>query len=186
MKEGQKVICKSSRDEYGVEIDGLTVGKLYTVKYTDTSVHPPTDVVLEEIPLQLNSKNFEDYEENSDLETRVYCLLPIDSWFKERVDKITDEEWITESEKQGGVYTLQGFQIAFNTRNNIYNHFIRVISTQQNSKELGLLKIELNHTKTLLASCEKALENRGKQIENTPSKGVILKLLEYVKRNFLN
>jgi hypothetical protein len=34
-----------------------------------------------------------------------------------------------------------------------------------NTLDLGLLEIELNHTKTLLASCEKALKDRDKQSE---------------------
>ena len=33
------------------------------------------------------------------------------------------------------------------------------------SERMGLMEIELNHTKTLLASCEKALEDRDKQAE---------------------
>jgi hypothetical protein len=33
------------------------------------------------------------------------------------------------------------------------------------SETIGLMEIELRHTKTLLASCEKALENRDNQAE---------------------
>jgi hypothetical protein len=33
------------------------------------------------------------------------------------------------------------------------------------AERIGLMEIELNHTKTLLASCEKALEDRDKQAE---------------------
>jgi hypothetical protein len=35
---------------------------------------------------------------------------------------------------------------------------------------MGLMEIELRHTKTLLASCEKALEDRDKQAEKMYSK----------------
>jgi hypothetical protein len=34
---------------------------------------------------------------------------------------------------------------------------------EEASLRIGLMEIELNHTKTLLASCEKALENRDNQ-----------------------
>jgi len=33
------------------------------------------------------------------------------------------------------------------------------------AERIGLMEIELNHTKTLLTSCEKALEDRDKQAE---------------------
>ena len=33
------------------------------------------------------------------------------------------------------------------------------------AERMGLMEIELNHTKTLLTSCEKALEDRDKQAE---------------------
>ena len=36
---------------------------------------------------------------------------------------------------------------------------------KEQNLEIGLLKIELKHTKTLLASCEKALEDRDNQAE---------------------
>lgn len=49
-----------------------------------------------------------------EIETRVYCLdcqdISIDKGFAE----LTEEEWITECERQGRVYSLQGFQRAFN------------------------------------------------------------------------
>lgn len=47
-------------------------------------------------------------------ETRVYVLdtqnISIDKGFTE----LTEEEWIAECERQGRVYSLQGFEIAFN------------------------------------------------------------------------
>jgi hypothetical protein len=36
---------------------------------------------------------------------------------------------------------------------------------EEASLRIGLMEIELNHTKTLLASCEKALENRDNQAQ---------------------
>jgi hypothetical protein len=38
---------------------------------------------------------------------------------------------------------------------------------KEQNLEIGLLKIELKHTKTLLASCEKALEDRDNETFNT-------------------
>ena len=40
--------------------------------------------------------------------------------------------------------------------------------------EMGLMEIELRHTKTLLASCEKALEDRDKQDKNKYSEEEVL------------
>jgi hypothetical protein len=42
------------------------------------------------------------------------------------------------------------------------------------AERMGLMEIELNHTKTLLASCEKALEDRDKQAERMYSEEDIL------------
>jgi hypothetical protein len=65
-----------------------------------------------------------------------------------------------------------------------FNAFIAGAKWQaeQNREEIGLLLIELNHTKTLLTSCEKALEERDKQIERMYSEeevNVLLNALEY-------
>ena len=43
---------------------------------------------------------------------------------------------------------------------------------------MGLMEIELRHTKTLLASCEKALEDRDKQAERMYSEEEVLKLVD--------
>jgi hypothetical protein len=47
-------------------------------------------------------------------EIRVYVLnyqdISIDKGFSE----LTEKEWMVECERQGGVYTLEGFQCAFN------------------------------------------------------------------------
>jgi hypothetical protein len=45
------------------------------------------------------------------------------------------------------------------------------------AERIGLMEIELNHTKTLLASCEKALEDREKKAERMYSEEEVLKLL---------
>jgi len=47
------------------------------------------------------------------------------------------------------------------------NAFIKGAKLQ--AERIGLMEIELNHTKRLLASCEKALEERDKQIEERHS-----------------
>lgn len=46
-----------------------------------------------------------------EVETRVYVL---ESDFENSENKLTDEEFATLAEKIGRVYTLQGFQYAFN------------------------------------------------------------------------
>jgi hypothetical protein len=43
---------------------------------------------------------------------------------------------------------------------------------------MGLMEIELRHTKTLLASCEKALEDRDKQAERMYSEEEVLIILD--------
>jgi hypothetical protein len=43
--------------------------------------------------------------------------------------------------------------------------------------EMGLMEIELRHTKTLLASCEKALEDRDKQAERMYSEEEVYDIL---------
>jgi hypothetical protein len=48
---------------------------------------------------------------------------------------------------------------------------------EQDREEIGLLQIELNHTKTLLQSCEKALEERDNQDERRYSDEEVYYLL---------
>jgi hypothetical protein len=45
------------------------------------------------------------------------------------------------------------------------------------AERMGLMEIELRHTKTLLASCEKALEDRDKQAERMYSEEEVLELI---------
>jgi hypothetical protein len=49
------------------------------------------------------------------------------------------------------------------------------------AERIGLMEIELNHTKTLLASCEKALENRDNQAERMYSEEDIINALHSVE-----
>ncbi len=44
-----------------------------------------------------------------------------------------------------------------------------ILGAKWQAERIGLMEIELNHTKRLLASCEKALEERDKQIEESHS-----------------
>jgi hypothetical protein len=72
----------------------------------------------------------------------------------------------------------------FNSNVRDYDAFIAGAKCQdkQNREKIGLLQIELNHTKTLLASCEEALEERDKQMERMYSEeevNVLLNALEY-------
>jgi hypothetical protein len=62
--------------------------------------------------------------------------------------------------------------------------FIRGAKWQ--AERMGLMEIELRHTKTLLASCEKALEDRDKQAEKMYSEEEVLELLKkshFVEQN---
>jgi hypothetical protein len=56
------------------------------------------------------------YEEELDLqtETRFYVLDTQDISIDKGFEELTEEEWITECERQGRVYSTQGFQRAFN------------------------------------------------------------------------
>jgi hypothetical protein len=45
------------------------------------------------------------------------------------------------------------------------------------AERMGLMEIELRHTKTLLASCEKALEDRDKQAERMYTEEEVRKML---------
>ena len=49
------------------------------------------------------------------------------------------------------------------------------------AERMGLMEIELRHTKTLLASCEKALEDRDKQAERMYSEEDIINALHSVE-----
>jgi hypothetical protein len=64
-------------------------------------------------------------------EIRVYVLdcqdISINKWYED----LTQEEWINECERQGGVYTLESFQYDFNEK--IINtgiHYIRFITIE--------------------------------------------------------
>jgi hypothetical protein len=49
---------------------------------------------------------------------------------------------------------------------------------EEASLRIGLMEIELNHTKTLLASCEKALENRDNQAKRMYSEEEVKQIIE--------
>ncbi len=51
-------------------------------------------------------------------------------------------------------------------------------------KETGLIEIELNHTKTLLKSCEKALSDRDEEAQKLYSEEEVINLLENYDREF--
>jgi hypothetical protein len=69
---------------------------------------------------------------------------------------------------------------------NVYHNFYKIIIPQEEPKQetleeaslrIGLMEIELNHTKTLLASCEKALENRDNQAQRMYSEEEVKEIL---------
>ena len=47
-------------------------------------------------------------------ETRVYVIDTLNMTICKGFEELTEEEWIVESERQGRVYSLQGFARAFN------------------------------------------------------------------------
>lgn len=47
-------------------------------------------------------------------ETRVYVLDTLNISIYKGFEELSEEEWIAESERQGGVYSLQSFERAFN------------------------------------------------------------------------
>ena len=51
------------------------------------------------------------------------------------------------------------------------------------AERMGLMEIELRHTKTFLASCEKALEDRDKQAERMYSEEEVLDMLKFFTKN---
>lgn len=71
-------------------------------------------------------------------EIRIYVVYPPNSWEgKEHPTKLTDEQFADEAEDTGTVYTLSGFQDAFNgeKRELIGKYFIRIL----NVSKLGTL-----------------------------------------------
>jgi hypothetical protein len=83
----------------------------------------------------------------------------------EEAAKDTTNKYINEREKQTA-----------------YLEFIEGAKSQ--SETIGLMEIELNHTKTLLASCEKALENRDLQAERMYSEEEVRELFNQYKQEF--
>jgi hypothetical protein len=112
---------------------------------------------------------FEDSIENS-----VNIMSIANSMFGKKEPKQETLEEVAErwNEKQ----TTLEFGKPYNAPNRI-KAFIEGAKWQQ--ERIGLMEIELRHTKTLLASCEKALEDRDKQDKNKYSE-------EDVKQAFLD
>ena len=65
--------------------------------------------------------------------------------------------------------------VDYDTNEDIRNIWIEGAKWQ--AERMGLMEIELRHTKTLLASCEKALEDRDKQAGRMYSEEEVYKLL---------
>ena len=68
------------------------------------------EYLYKNITLEDKDKDLIPYE----VETRVYALDTQDISIDKGFEELSEEEWITECERQGRVYTLQGFQRAFN------------------------------------------------------------------------
>ncbi len=64
------------------------------------------------------------------METIFYLVNPDDPRVEdiESINELTDEEFVFEAEAQGNVYSLNGFEAAFNSGDiNSYNDFLRII-----------------------------------------------------------
>ena len=71
-------------------------------------------------------------------ETRAY-LIDLDEYEDiDSIEKMTDDEFITISEKQGEVYTLEGFQKNWNNENILFNSYLRFINVELNEKQIHL------------------------------------------------
>ena len=71
-------------------------------------------------------------------EFRVYCLDTQNISNDKGFEDLTDEEWIDECEKQGKVYTLEGFQKAFNEEEvNVSIDVVKILK-MNNTKNLSL------------------------------------------------
>lgn len=76
-------------------------------------------------------------------ETRVYLISHEETTFEfDELDlkEITDEDWITESERQGSVYTLEGFTNAFNQSDMFNQHEIN-----QSNDVIRIIKVPVSH-----------------------------------------
>ena len=81
--------------------------------------------------VQLNSYAFPTEELPIVVETRVYALDTQDISVDKGFEELTEEEWVVECERQGGVYSLQGFQRAFNEEEiNTSIDVIRIINVK--------------------------------------------------------
>jgi hypothetical protein len=82
--------------------------------------------------------------------------------------------------KWGHLYTFRYPKRPFptNYENDLNNIKIGLYEgAKYQAERMGLMEIELNHTKTLLASCEKALEDRDKQADRMYSEEEVLELI---------
>jgi hypothetical protein len=60
-----------------------------------------------------------------------------------------------------------------------------ILFSKWQQERIGLMEIELRHTKTLLTSCEKALEDRDKQQENSYSEEEVLEILKMYRNSII-
>lgn len=61
------------------------------------------------------------------MEYKVYVINPYE-WYGESLWSLSDEEFMDVSEEQGQVYTLKGFERAFNNEDISDQWYIRIIN----------------------------------------------------------
>lgn len=91
------------------------------------------------------------------METRVYIINNEDFEFDTHPESWSDEKFISESEIQGGVYSLKGFQKEFNENCQVINanvHIIRFINVPlQDESVIKINSLELSSNLAHIATC---------------------------------
>jgi len=110
---------------------------------------------------------------------------------KEILEEATDIERIAMDKlknKWGHLYTFRYPKRPFptNYENDLNNIKIGLYEgAKWKAERMGLMEIELRHTKTLLASCEKALEDRDKQAERMYSEEDMINFANFKINNLM-
>ena len=91
------------------------------------------------------------------METRVYVINVQDFEFDTHPESWSDEKFISESEIQGGVYSLKGFQKEFNENCQVIHanvHIIRFINVPlQDESIIKVNSLELGSNLAHMATC---------------------------------
>jgi len=114
-------------------------------------------------------------------------------WQQERSysegDMIAFLDWSKSTNQEKSEYELKCLLagVAIDTKT-LFNMWVtgHNFGAKWQAERMGLMEIELRHTKTLLASCEKALEDRDKQAERMYGEEEVYQLLYDLSGQVLN